>query len=105
PGGRGTSPAGPGAGCAVGCAGSAWAHRSRCLPDNDGEPPRRKSRVVRRKGTMADTDFTSLFELLTIGAYRTDAASRHFRANRAMVRIFGFDSEAEMLAHPRSRAE
>ncbi|WP_145889962.1 PAS domain-containing hybrid sensor histidine kinase/response regulator [Caenimonas sedimenti] len=53
----------------------------------------------------AGDDFSSLFELLTIGAYRTDAQSRQFRANRAMVRIFGFESEAEMLAHPRSRMQ
>jgi PAS domain S-box-containing protein len=53
----------------------------------------------------AGDDFSTLFELLTIGAYRTDATSRQFRANRAMVRIFGFETEAEMLAHPRSRAE
>src|SRR6187402_1481852 len=53
----------------------------------------------------ASDDFSTLFELLTIGAYRTDATSRQFRANQAMVRIFGFATEADMLAHPRSKAE
>src|SRR3954462_2840483 len=47
-------------------------------------------------------DFSTLFELLPIGVYRTEASSKQVRANRAMVRIFGFGSEAEMLAHPRS---
>jgi PAS domain S-box-containing protein len=50
-------------------------------------------------------DFSTLFELLPIGAYRTDATSRQVRANRAMVRIFGFESEAEMLATQKARAE
>jgi PAS domain S-box-containing protein len=46
--------------------------------------------------TWAD-NFSSLFELLPIGAYRTDAGSRQLRANQAMVRIYGYDSEAQML--------
>ncbi|MEO5669120.1 MAG: PAS domain S-box protein, partial [Ramlibacter sp.] len=50
-------------------------------------------------------NFSTLFELLPVGAYRTDATSRQVRANRAMVRIFGFDSEEEMLASGKSRAE
>ena len=50
-------------------------------------------------------DFSSLFELLPIGVYRTDARSRQVRANRAMVRIFGFDTEEEMLATEKSRTE
>ena len=50
-------------------------------------------------------NFSTLFELLPIGAYRTDATSRQVRANRAMVRIFGYGSEEEMLATQKSRAE
>jgi PAS domain S-box-containing protein len=50
-------------------------------------------------------NFSTLFELLPIGAYRTDARSRQVRANRAMVRIFGFESEQEMLALNKSREE
>ncbi len=50
-------------------------------------------------------NFSTLFELLPVGAYRTDARSRQVRANRAMVRIFGFDSEEEMLATNKSREE
>jgi PAS domain-containing protein len=46
--------------------------------------------------TGAD-DFSTLFELLPIGAYRTDAGSRQLRANKAMVRIYGFESEEQML--------
>ncbi len=44
-------------------------------------------------------DFSTLFELLPIGAYRTNAQGHQVRANRAMVRLFGFDDEATMLAH------
>jgi PAS domain S-box-containing protein len=50
-------------------------------------------------------NFSSLFELLAIGAYRTEADSKQRRANRAMVRIFGFESEDEMLANARASAE
>ena len=50
-------------------------------------------------------NFSTLFELLPIGAYRTDAQSRQQRANRAMVRIFGFDTEEEMLATTKSHTE
>ena len=50
-------------------------------------------------------NFSSLFELLPIGAYRTDARSRQVRANRAMVRIFGFETEEDMLATAKSREE
>ena len=52
-----------------------------------------------------DDNFSTLFELLPIGAYRTDAASRQVRANPAMVRIFGFATEADMLAHAKASAE
>src|SRR6185369_8033195 len=50
-------------------------------------------------------NFSTLFELLPVGAYRTDATSRQVRANRAMVRIFGFESEEEMLATTKAREE
>jgi len=49
-------------------------------------------------------DFSSLFELLPIGAYRTDANGVQLRANRAMVKLFGYESEEEMLTLPKSRA-
>jgi PAS domain S-box-containing protein len=51
----------------------------------------------------AGDDFSTLFELLPIGAYRTDAQSRQLRANSAMVRIFGFESEAQMIATSSAR--
>lgn len=50
-------------------------------------------------------DFSTLFELLPIGVYRTDPGNRQLRANKAMVRIFGFKSEAEMLAQAKASAE
>jgi PAS domain S-box-containing protein len=52
-----------------------------------------------------DDDFSTLFELLPIGVYRTDPGSRQLRANKALVRIFGFKSEAEMLANAKASAE
>lgn len=48
-------------------------------------------------------DFSTLFELLPVGAYRTASSGRQMRANLAMVRIFGFETEAEMLATLKSR--
>jgi len=48
-------------------------------------------------------NFSTLFELLPIGAYRSDPSGVQVRANRAMVALFGFDSEAQMLATTTSR--
>ncbi|MBP6763412.1 MAG: PAS domain-containing protein, partial [Rubrivivax sp.] len=45
------------------------------------------------------SDFASLFEFLPIGAYRSTPDGRQLRANPALVRINGFASEAEQLAH------
>jgi PAS domain S-box-containing protein len=50
-------------------------------------------------------NFSTLFELLPIGAYRTDAGSRQVRANKAMVRIFGYESEEEMLRAGKAHAQ
>ncbi len=41
---------------------------------------------------------STLFELLPIGAYRSTASGRQLRANAALVRLNGYNSEAEMLA-------
>lgn len=41
---------------------------------------------------------TLFFELLPIGAYRSSEAGRLLRANAALVRMVGFESEAQMLA-------
>ncbi|MBP7573812.1 MAG: EAL domain-containing protein [Rhodoferax sp.] len=41
---------------------------------------------------------STLFELLPIGAYRSSVSGRQLRANAALVRLNGYDSEAEMLA-------
>jgi diguanylate cyclase (GGDEF)-like protein/PAS domain S-box-containing protein len=43
-------------------------------------------------------DFSSLFEQLPIGAYRSSPDGRQLRANAALVRLNGYASEAEMLA-------
>jgi diguanylate cyclase (GGDEF)-like protein/PAS domain S-box-containing protein len=40
----------------------------------------------------------TLFEFLPIGAYRSDASGKMLRANAALVRIDGFDTEEELLA-------
>ena len=42
-------------------------------------------------------DFSTLFELLPIGAYRSSADGRQLRANAALVRLNGYATEAEML--------
>lgn len=47
---------------------------------------------------MATTDFSTLFELLPIGAYRSSPAGRQLRANAALVRLNGYATEAELLA-------
>lgn len=43
-------------------------------------------------------DFSTLFEQLPIGAYRSSLEGRQRRANAALVRLNGYESEAEMLA-------
>jgi PAS domain S-box-containing protein len=43
-------------------------------------------------------DFTTLFDFLPIGAYRTLPDGTQLRANAALVRLNGYDSEAELLA-------
>jgi diguanylate cyclase (GGDEF)-like protein/PAS domain S-box-containing protein len=42
-------------------------------------------------------NFQTLFELLPIGAYRSSYAGHQLRANAALVRLNGYDSEQEML--------
>ena len=44
------------------------------------------------------TDFSTLFEQLPIGAYRSSPEGRQLRANAALVRLNGYTSEAQMLA-------
>ena len=41
--------------------------------------------------------FDSLFDFLPIGAYRSRPDGTMVRANRALVRLNGYDSEAELL--------
>jgi diguanylate cyclase (GGDEF)-like protein/PAS domain S-box-containing protein len=43
-------------------------------------------------------DYSTLFEQLPIGAYRSTPEGRQLRANAALVRLNGYGSEAEMLA-------
>lgn len=47
---------------------------------------------------MGEDDFSSLFDLLPIGAYRSTADGKQLRANSALVRLNGYSTEAEMLA-------
>ena len=46
---------------------------------------------------MADDNFSSLFDLLPIGAYRSTPEGKQLRANAALVKLNGYSSEAEML--------
>ena len=48
--------------------------------------------------SLHDSDFSSLFEFLPIGAYRSSPDGRQLRANPALVRLNGFACEAEQLA-------
>jgi PAS domain S-box-containing protein len=43
-------------------------------------------------------DFSTLFDLLPIGAYRAGAEGRQWRVNAALARIYGFANEAAALA-------
>jgi PAS domain S-box-containing protein len=43
-------------------------------------------------------DFSSLFEFCPIGVYRSSPDGRQLRANPALVRLNGYESEAQMLA-------
>ena len=46
---------------------------------------------------MALDNFSSFFDLLTLGAYRFSPEGRLLRANIALARLHGFASEAELL--------
>ena len=46
---------------------------------------------------MHQTDFSTLFELLPIGAYRSSPDGAQLRGNPALVRLNGYASEQEML--------
>ena len=60
-------------------------------------PPARRD-AVKLCTLMAIDDFSTLFDLLPIGAYRSSPDGRQLRANPALVRLDGYASEAEMLA-------
>ena len=47
---------------------------------------------------MIASNFSSLFDLLPIGAYRSSPSGRQLRANAALVALNGYTREAEMLA-------
>ena len=47
---------------------------------------------------MYPSDFSTLFELLPIGAYRSLPDGHQLRANPALVRLNGYATEAELLA-------
>lgn len=51
---------------------------------------------------MAVHDLSTLFDLLPIGAYRSDATGKVVRINAALARLNGFADEAECLAYPRA---
>ena len=47
---------------------------------------------------MITSDFSTLFEFLPIGAYRSSPEGKQLRANVALVLLNGYESEAEMLS-------
>jgi PAS domain S-box-containing protein len=52
----------------------------------------------------SDNDFSTLFDFLPIGAYRSSPDGRQLRANPALVALNGYASEAEQLAGVRNIA-
>jgi PAS domain S-box-containing protein len=54
--------------------------------------------VVEALPEAGGDDWSSLFRFLPIGAYRSTPEGRQLRANPALVRLNGFESEAEQLA-------
>ncbi len=54
-------------------------------------------RIYDASALMALDNFSSFFDLLTLGAYRASPEGRLLRANMALVRLHGFASEAELL--------
>ncbi len=56
-----------------------------------------------RRGAAPD-DFSSLFDFLPVGAYRSTPDGRQLRANPALVRLNGYTSEADQLASVRDIA-
>jgi diguanylate cyclase (GGDEF)-like protein/PAS domain S-box-containing protein len=54
---------------------------------------------------MQPDDFSTLFDLLPIGAYRSSPDGRQLRANPALVRIDGYNSEKEMLGATKDLAQ
>ncbi|KQP14266.1 hypothetical protein ASF43_15705 [Pseudorhodoferax sp. Leaf267] len=53
---------------------------------------------------LASSDFSTLFDFLPIGAYRSSPDGRQLRANPAQVRLNGYDTEAELVAAVRDIA-
>ena len=47
---------------------------------------------------ISSSGYSTLFELLPIGAYRSSPGGRQWRANAALVRLNGYATEIEMLA-------
>jgi diguanylate cyclase (GGDEF)-like protein/PAS domain S-box-containing protein len=54
---------------------------------------------------MPQDDFSTLFELLPIGAYRSSPEGKQLRANAALLRLDGYATEAEMLAATQDLAQ
>ena len=72
-------------------------HRA-CLADPGRAPPPVSSTGLGGSlGLDAADNFSTLFEMLPIGAYRSSPEGRNLRANAALVRLNGYRSEAEML--------
>lgn len=51
-----------------------------------------------RRLEAAERDYRDIFEHATVGIYRSSLDGRQLRANPALVRLNGYDSEPEMLA-------
>ncbi|MEY4883916.1 MAG: hypothetical protein RIS34_1770 [Pseudomonadota bacterium] len=64
-----------------------------------------RSQFATHSDIDSEDDFSTLFDLLPIGAYRTTPDGRQLRANAALVRMNGYGSEPAMLAGVRDIAK
>jgi PAS domain S-box-containing protein len=64
----------------------------------DRRPALRQNHDMNTRELQKEQDFSSLFTFLPIGAYRSLPDGRMLRGNPALVKLNGYDSEAEFLA-------
>lgn len=61
------------------------------------EPVGERFTASSRPEVISLENFSTLFDRLPIGAYRSSVYGRELRANAALVKLNGYTSEAQML--------